>query len=416
MDRYGLFGKNIDYSLSPLIHNYLFEKYNINADYQIVNTDQISNKLLSGYKGGNITIPHKYPAYKLTKNKLKFKDRSVNTFNNKRNKTLFSSTDQFGLIDSIYKLKVRKLTTKNHIIFGDGATSGMLVNTLRYYFKVKPEMITIVSRKKYNTSIAPKFVSINDIENASLENYILYNTSPLGSGANYNLSPFTDKIVKNALAIFDTSYNPAFNKLGKLAYQNRVHYINGLNMLIVQALESFETWTGINVSNDYLSVKKEVIKKSCPKLIICAMPFAGKTTLYKRYKASSVDLDLVIADYLQMPVADYINEYGIEKFRTIEAIVLKQVIADEKIKVVFLGGGTLTGKEAIDTLNNETVIYMRVSLKTLKNRYDQSRANIQSVEKLEQLYNERDSYYCNIAHFKVGARYIERTINEYMDN
>lgn len=416
MDKYGLFGKNIDYSLSPLIHNHLFEKYNINASYQIVNTDEISNKQLSEYKGGNITIPHKYSAYKLANNKLKFKDQSVNTFHITKKRTLFSSTDQFGLIDSIYKLKVRNLTTKKHIIFGDGATSGMLVNTLRYYFKVKPEMITIISRKKYDININPKFVSIKDIESSKLSDYILYNTSPLGSGDYCNVSPFTDKVVKNALAIFDTSYNPTFNKLGKLAYQNRIHYINGLNMLIVQALESFETWTGVNVSNDYLSVKKEIIKKNCPKLIICAMPFAGKTTLYKRHKSYSVDLDYAIAEYVNMPVAEYINENGIEKFREIEAIVLKQVIEDQSVRVVFLGGGTLTGDKAIDILENETVIYMRVSLKTLKSRYDQSRANIQSVEKLEQLYNERDSYYCNIAHFKVGARYIERTINEYMDN
>lgn len=413
MNRYRLIGKNVDYSLSPLIHNYLFNKYKINGEYAICNTASFENTTLEQFSGGNITIPYKQEAYALA-GSSNFKDKSINTFKVTKQGFEFMSSDQYGIIDSIQKLQIKYIETRLHIIFGDGATSGMIVNCLINQFQVPSDKIYIISRKKFSPKSQPRVIDYNYFKKRLKTNYVLYNTTPLGNGSQGAHSPFDNEAVSGALSIFDATYNPTYNALAKLAYTNRIRYQNGINMLIVQALHSFEFWTGIDVSGDYNGVKRHIYCNHSPKLIICAMPFAGKSTLYRRHKTNACDLDSEIEVYTGVKNSKYIKQYGIEKFRAVEASVLNQMLHRSDIKLIFLGGGTLTNSTAINCLSNELVIYMQVNLSTLVKRFDKSRANIQSQQALEALYYERDHHYRNISQFQVGSRSIERMINEYM--
>ena len=62
---YGIIGNPIKHSLSPLLHNYWFKKYNINANYSIIETEEknlsslinkIKDKTINGI---NVTLPYK---------------------------------------------------------------------------------------------------------------------------------------------------------------------------------------------------------------------------------------------------------------------------------------------------------------------------------------------------------------------
>lgn len=414
MNKFALIGEGIDYSHSPLIHNYLLKKYQLPGEYLIHNSTVLNQQVLTNFCAGNITIPHKQAAFEIA-GSSNFSDHSINCFKQTANGYEFCSTDQYGIIDSIQKLHIKYIETRLHVIFGDGATSAMLVSCLINNFNVPADKIFVISRKTYNLKSRPKIIDTKYFKRHLKSNYILYNTSPLGQAKHADLSPFDQQTVAKALAIFDVTYNPTFNSLGKLAYQNRVKYIGGLNMLIVQALYAFKFWTGVDCTCDYGAIKRHIHFENSSKLIICAMPFAGKSTLYRRNRSTSCDLDLEIENYTGVANSTYINQYGIDKFRQIEAQVLATVLEKEQIKLVFLGGGTLTSDAAIELLSNQLVIYMVVSLKTLKKRFDKSRANIQSVATLEQLYYERDHHYRNISQFQIGARSIERMINEYLD-
>ncbi len=415
MNNWALIGNGIDYSLSPLIHNFLCQKYRLQANYQIHNTESLSTQTLELFECGNITIPFKLDAYKIAKTS-NFPDSSINCFKRTAEGYQFLSTDQFGIIDTIDKLKINYINTRLHVIFGDGATSDMIANTLQTHYQVPASKIYIISRKNFDLDANPHIIDYQFFENKLKSNYVLYNTTPLGNGKQSHISPYTSDKVKNALAIYDATYNPLFNQLGKIAYQNRVKYVNGLNMLIVQGLHGFEFWTGINAFNQYHSIRQNILWHSTSKLIICAMPFAGKTTLYKRNRKFACDLDSEIEKYTGIKNAKYIEQNGIEAFREVEAKVFKLQLDRDDIKIIFLGGGTLTSNQAISHLDNHLVVYMKVSLNTLKMRFDKSRANIQSVQALEQLYKERDRHYRNISQLQVTSRGIERMINEYLDN
>ena len=62
---FGIIGKPLKHSLSPVLHNYWFEKYNIEADYSIIETTdndlpEIIKKIKEGiYAGINVTLPFK---------------------------------------------------------------------------------------------------------------------------------------------------------------------------------------------------------------------------------------------------------------------------------------------------------------------------------------------------------------------
>ena len=63
--KFGIIGNPIKHSLSPVLHNYWFKKYNINADYEIIETtdnelSKIIKKIkLGDYAGINVTLPFK---------------------------------------------------------------------------------------------------------------------------------------------------------------------------------------------------------------------------------------------------------------------------------------------------------------------------------------------------------------------
>ena len=63
--KFGIIGNPIKHSLSPVLHEYWFRKYNIDADYSIIEaTDKdlpkIIEKVKQGYYSGiNVTLPFK---------------------------------------------------------------------------------------------------------------------------------------------------------------------------------------------------------------------------------------------------------------------------------------------------------------------------------------------------------------------
>ena len=102
--KFGLLGEKLSHSYSPIIHNYVFEKLNIDATYELFECkeDELSyyiNKLRNGeFDGFNVTIPYK-------KTIMSFLDEiddkalkigSVNTIYVKDKKVIGTNTDYDG--------------------------------------------------------------------------------------------------------------------------------------------------------------------------------------------------------------------------------------------------------------------------------------------------------------------------------
>ena len=119
--KFGIIGNPIKHSLSPVLHNYWFKKYKIDANYSIINIKEsdlgdivkkIKNKKLNGI---NVTLPYKQkivPHLNLLVNDAEITS-SVNTiYLDKQNSIIGENTDVFGLqaaylkeVDDISKKK-----------------------------------------------------------------------------------------------------------------------------------------------------------------------------------------------------------------------------------------------------------------------------------------------------------------------
>ena len=103
--KFAIIGNPVSHSLSPTMHNYWFDKYDIKAEYEILKIEEnqiqsVINKIKEKeIKGINVTLPYK-------KSVIPFLDRIVNDANethsvntimlDKNNNLVGENTDVFG--------------------------------------------------------------------------------------------------------------------------------------------------------------------------------------------------------------------------------------------------------------------------------------------------------------------------------
>ena len=268
--KYGIIGKPLSHSLSPLLHNFWFKKYNINGNYSLIEIeadkigeviDKIKKKELQGI---NVTTPYKQaviPFLDLVINDAK-KTSSVNTiYLNDENKIVGENTDVYGFEYSfIEKLKVKNFLEKNILILGAGGVTPSIIHSLE---KKKTKKIFISNRtieKAESVKENYPFVEIilwEDINNRSQDMDIIINATSLGmkNGSNFN------KIIKNfktELVFFDIIYNPLETLMLKSLKEKKINTFNGLDMFLYQGQKSFFLWNKINpeINED---IRKEII-------------------------------------------------------------------------------------------------------------------------------------------------------------
>lgn len=236
MKTYGLLGYPLGHSFSPLIHNHLFKLMNLDYKYELIecqNQLMLKNKikeLKNGkYAGFNVTIPYK-------KEVMKYLDRvsdeaekigAVNTIALVDGEVVGFNTDYYGFYEEIKYYNIDVLN-KECFILGTGGAS-LAVNKALIDLGGKTKF---VSRNKQGINI----ISYDELKNKDL--YLVVNTTPVGMSPNINDSPLESDIISNSKYVIDIIFNPIKTLLLEEANSN----MNGLLMLIFQALKAEEIW------------------------------------------------------------------------------------------------------------------------------------------------------------------------------
>ena len=257
---FAIIGNPIAHSLSPVLHNYWFNKYNIEAHYSLLNIDEkdiegvikkIRNKELSGI---NITLPYKQkiiPFIDRLVNDAK-STNSVNTvFLDDTNTLVGENTDVFGL-QAAYLKEIVNAENKKALIIGAGGVSSSVIFSLQ---KSKIKNIAIVNRThEKSIFLKKKFNFLNILEWNSLGQEIgkfdiIINATSLGlkNGKDFEFN-FED--VQDNLIYIDTIYNPLETKTLKFLKEKEIKTFNGLDMFIYQGQKSFYLWNKINPEID----------------------------------------------------------------------------------------------------------------------------------------------------------------------
>ena len=258
--KYGIIGNPIKHSLSPVLHNYWFNKYKIDASYSIIEIEnsefpdlmnKIKDKDLAGI---NITLPYKQkivPYVDILVNDAEI-TRSINTiYLDDKGTIIGENTDVFGL-QAAYLKEVNNITKKSALVIGAGGVSPSVILSLE---KSGVKNISITNRTEEKCIFLKKkfkFLKIISWLNIKkeLRNYdIIINATSLGlkNGQDFN---FTFDKIKDDSIFIDTIYNPLETKTLKYLKDRNIKVFNGLDMFIYQGQKAFYLWNKVNPEID----------------------------------------------------------------------------------------------------------------------------------------------------------------------
>lgn len=272
MKKVAVIGYPVKHSLSPLIHNYWINKYGIDAEYGYmeVRPENLENTLrnlgINGYSGCNLTVPHKVEAAKIVD---KISDvalviGAVNTIAIHDGFLYGDNTDAVGFFDNIINY-VSENNLKDSfnidkaVIIGAGGAAKAVAASLAAS-KTNKEIV-IVNRTKskaqeirehlafavfegerHNSDI--KIAGWDELDNVLEGANLLVNTTILGMVGQETLDINLDKLPKEAL-VNDIVYKPLETDLLRQAKKRGNKVVDGLGMLLYQAVGGFELWFGI---------------------------------------------------------------------------------------------------------------------------------------------------------------------------
>ena len=141
------------------------------------------------------------------------------------------------------------------------------------------------------------------------------------------------------------------------------------------------------------------------------MPGGGKSTvgrqLARQLKRPFFDTDHEIESRLGEPIRRFFELHGEPAFRDVEQEVIGTLVRERAGCVIATGGGAVLREANRDALRREAIVlYLRSTPEELMRRlrHDQQRPLLQvrdPLQKLRDLYRERDPLYRASAHFVV---------------
>lgn len=252
--RFAVIGYPLKHTMSPFVHNRMFELNNIKGEYEALLTppekltDTIA--LLREYDGFNITIPHKESMTKLvdelSESALIY--NAVNTVANKNGRLIGYSTDAEGFAAA---LELENIPLSGRVlILGCGGVSRTIATecirrgcevTLAARKQSMHKAVTLSNDLKNKFSKSTDCIAIEDI----CESYDLaVNGTPVGMYPNKNESVLSENQLKNIKYVFDSVYNPENTALVNLARSLGIKAVSGMGMLVMQAAKAEEHWYG----------------------------------------------------------------------------------------------------------------------------------------------------------------------------
>ncbi len=396
----GLLGRKLGHSYSPQIHGLLgdysyelFEKEPEQLPFFLKDDD---------FTGINVTIPYKKDVipYLDELSPAARKIGSVNTIVRRADGSLFGhNSDYFGFVSLVHHSGIT-VNGKKVLVLGSGGTSNMVVTALKDLGAVP----VVISRS-----------GENNYENLHLhaDASVIVNATPVGMYPNTGVSPIDLKRFPRLEGVLDVIYNPAKTKLLLDAEGLGIPHENGLWMLVAQAKEASEYFTGKKLSDAVIEQIHRVLSHQMQNIILIGMPGCGKSTigalLSEKLNRTFVDADEEIIRLAGKPIPDVFAQDGEEVFRHWETMALEN-LGKQSALVIATGGGCVTQSRNYPALHqNGHIVWLERELSLLPT---QGRP-LSQANRLEEMYAVRKPMYEAFADIRVSnTGSPEDTVNE----
>jgi len=346
---FGLVGKKLGHSFSKKIHNLLG-----NDKYELFETNSIKDFLKQNdINGINVTIPYKTEVipYLDELDNIAKETNSVNTIINKNGKLIGYNTDYYGLKETLGYKKV-SIKGKNILILGNGSVS-------KTVYKLMTDLNANKIVKLCRTIKSDKDFLFNDF-NDFLDFDIIINSTPVGMYPNNNQNLLIDlKQFKKLEIVIDLVYNPLKTKLLLEAEALKINSVNGLYMLVLQAIKAHELFVHksipLNIAN---KVYRKIFNQQLNYVLI-GLPLSGKSKyarLIENISSKEIkDTDSLIEEKYNLTIPEIFEQKGEKTFRQYEADVIKELYKKNSL-VISTGGGLIENQENMELLKQNGVI------------------------------------------------------------
>ena len=254
----GVVGWPIIHSLSPALHAFWRDVYGRDGTYTRVSVrpemdfeQSVRQLIKSGYKGVNVTLPYKAAAAALADDPSDtVKQLGVaNMLTFQGGRIAAENTDVSGFRAALEEKLRPDSPREKALVLGAGGAAPAICHALK---ELGYGSIVIANRTRDRATALAKAVGpcASAVDWVRLEEHLgdcglLVNTTSLGMEGQPPLRINTDELQASAI-VADIVYTPLQTRLLEEAAERGLQTINGLSMLMYQAVPGFEKWLGIS--------------------------------------------------------------------------------------------------------------------------------------------------------------------------
>ena len=262
MGSYALLGEKLGHSLSPQLHAAIYRQLGrTDSNYRSVEVapdkiaDFFAGFAAGAFEGVNITIPYKAEALPFL-HQVDAKAKRLNAVNCvhlRHGELVGYNTDVSGFAYLLRRNSI-DLEGAECAILGAGGSAQAVASVLAdgnvSLVKVANRSIDKANRlamfiESMNSDVKTELVEFDDLSGASLD--LIVNTTSLGMSPNVDVSAMPAADFSQVKAVVDLIYNPTETLIMREAAAAGAKTVNGLGMLIAQAVFSAEIWFAGNV-------------------------------------------------------------------------------------------------------------------------------------------------------------------------
>ena len=384
----GLLGGKLGHSYSPQIHSQLGD-----YSYELFEKkpEELEDFLKNGdFRGLNVTIPYK-------KDVIPYLDElsprakrigAVNTIVRREDGSLIGhNTDYFGF-EMMVRASGLSIAGKKVLVLGSGGASMPVVAALTE----QGANVIVISRSGENN-----YNNLHLHRDAS----VIVNTTPVGMYPNVGNSPLDLEQFPNLEGVLDIIFNPARTQLLLDAEEKGLVAMNGLLMLVAQAKESAEWFTGKAIPDDVISAIHASLRRQMENIVLIGMPGSGKSTvgmiLAEKLEKKFVDADTYLTQKAGRSIPDIFASGGEAGFRALETETLAE-LGKQSGLVIATGGGCVTQERNYPLIHQNGTIFC---LDRDLNKLPTDGRPLSQANKLQDMYRVRKPLYEAFADFRI---------------
>jgi 3-dehydroquinate dehydratase / shikimate dehydrogenase len=242
---FGVIGDPIAHSLSPLLHNTAFVAQKINAVYLPFLVRDLPDFLKAapafGLRGFSVTLPHKQSIMRLLQDcdSLSAEIGAVNTVVVRHNGSLYGcNTDYVGVLRALERKL--PLSKSRVLILGAGGSA----RAAAFALSRAGAAVYICARRESAARELARAVGGETVPRRALRTKsfdAILNATPVGMYPRAAVSPLAGGEL-HCRIVMDLIYRPEKTQLLKLAAQQRIATVSGVEMFLAQGVAQWEMW------------------------------------------------------------------------------------------------------------------------------------------------------------------------------